>query len=225
MVHARPVVVLVMEGFEVDWAAAGGDVILRDGGRFRIRPVRPSDRTLLLEAFERMSPRSRYQRFFTPVHDLGEPLLRSLTEVDYLERFAWVALACEGNREALAGVARYIRLPDDPTTAELALTVVDPYQGRGIGHVLLDALVLAAVEAGLSRFEGEILGENAAIRAVLADTGARLERGTFNAVHFAFDLAPRARALRAHPDYELLHRLAIGAPGPPGTACEALTPY
>jgi RimJ/RimL family protein N-acetyltransferase len=172
-------------------------VELPDGLRLRIRPVRAEDKALILEAFARLSSRSRYLRFFAPLHDLSEPMLTALTLADP-DHFAWVALACEGDHEAVAGVARYVRLKD-PHSAELALTVVDAYQGRGIGHLLLDALVLEAVQAGLSRFEGEILGDNLAIRAVLAAAGARLHLNDHGSVGFTLDLAPRAEAVRAHP--------------------------
>jgi len=202
-----------MNAFDATWAStiAGSDAQLElHDLRLRIRPVRADDKALIREAFTRMSERSRYLRFFTPMHGLTEPMLTALTEVDYIDRFAWVALACEGDHEALAGVARYVRL-EEPRSAEVALTVVDPYQGRGIGHLLLNALVLAAVQAGLTRFEGEILGENLAIRAVLADVGAELRLSERGSLRFAFDLAPRADALRAHPVYDVLHQLALGA--------------
>lgn len=169
------------------------EVELPDGLRIRIRPMRPGDRALILEAFARLSSRSRYLRFFTPLHDLSETMVTALTLAD-AEHVARLALACEGDHEALAGVARYVRRPE-PGHAELALTVVDDYQGRGIGHLLLDALVLEAATAGVTCFEGEILGENLAIRAVLADAGARLRLNEQGSVGFTLDVAARAAAL------------------------------
>lgn len=184
-------------------------VDLPDGGHLRIRPVRPEDKALLSEGFERMSARNRRMRFFVPLQHLTEPMLAAMTELDHHDSFAWVALACEGDHEALAGVARYSRLSDDPSTAEVALTVIDRYQHRGIGRLLLDALVLEGHAAGITRFTGELLGDNQAIRAVLADSGAQLHfagRGTFS---FDVEVAARADALRDHPVYEQLHRLAM----------------
>jgi GNAT superfamily N-acetyltransferase len=165
-----------------------------DGVLCRIRPVRAEDKALIQEAFARMSARSRYLRFFAPLHDLSEAMLTALTTADR-DHFALLALACEGDHEALAGVARYVRLAE-PDSAELALTVVDAYQGRGIGHLLLDALVLEAVQAGVTRFQGEILGENLAIRAVLGAAGATLRLNDHGSVGFTLDLPARARALR-----------------------------
>jgi len=185
------------------------EVELSDGTRIRIRPVRADDKARILEAFNRMSARSRYLRFFTPMPRLSTTMLVAFTEVDYVKRFAWVALACEGDHEALVGVGRYVRL-DDPSVAEVSLVVVDPYQGHGIGHLLLDALVLEAVEVGITHFQGEALAENAAIRAVLAESGATFRLAEPGALSFAFELAPRAEALRTHPRYQVLHALAVG---------------
>jgi RimJ/RimL family protein N-acetyltransferase len=162
-----------------------------------------------------MSARSRYLRFFAPVQELTDSMLTALTEADHGRRFAWVALACEGDHEALVGVARYVRQAD-PRTAEVALTVIDPYQGRGIGHLLLDALVLAALQAGVTRFEGEALVENTAIRAVLAAAGARFHRRDGGTLHFAFDLGPHAAALRTHPQFEQLRGLTGVSDGSAG---------
>jgi GNAT superfamily N-acetyltransferase len=191
------------------------EVDLPDGGHLVLRPIRTDDKVLVAEAFARLSPRTRYRRFFAPINALSGPMLAALTEVDYVNHFAWVALACEpgadgGRKDALVGVARYARLAD-PAAAECAVVVVDEYQGRGIGKLLLDALILEAIEVGISRFEGEVLAENGAMRGVLIENGARFrvgdERGSS---HFAFDLPSRADALREHPMYDVLRRLATG---------------
>jgi RimJ/RimL family protein N-acetyltransferase len=185
------------------------EVDLPDGGHLVIRPVRADDKERMAEAFTRMSPRTRYRRFFAPISTLSEPFLAALTEVDYVDRFAWVALACEGDRAALVGVARYARL-DDRSAAECAVVVVDSYQGRGIGTLLLDALILEAIEAGITRFEGEVLADNGAMRGVLAENGAHFSPGDRGSSHFAFDLPARAEALREHPMHDVLRRLAKG---------------
>lgn len=186
------------------------DVDMPDGTHLVLRPVRPDDKERIAEAFARMSPRTRYRRFFAPINALSEPFLAALTEVDYVDRFAFVALACEGDHQALVGVARYARL-EDRSGAECALVVVDEYQGRGIGTLLLDALIFEALEAGIERFEGEVLAENGAMRGVLVENGARFgasgERGS---THFSFALPAAADALRDHPMYEVLRRLAKG---------------
>lgn len=186
------------------------EVDLPDGGHLVLRPIRPDDKALVAEAFARMSPRTRYRRFFSPINALSEPFLAALTEVDHVDRFAWVALACEGDHAALVGVARYARLAD-PTAAECALVVVDSYQGRGIGSLLLDALILTALECGIQRFEGEVLADNGPMRGVLLDNGAHFHAGgERGSSHFAFDLPAAAEAMREHPMYDVLRRLAAG---------------
>ena len=186
------------------------EVDLPDGGHLVLRPVRADDKVLIADAFARLSPRSRYRRFFAPINALSEPFLVALTEVDYVNQFAWVALACEDDHTALVGVARYVRL-DDPVAAECALVVVDAYQGRGIGSLLLDALIFEALECGIRRFEGEVLADNGAMRDLLLENGARFRAGgERGASHFSFDLPAAAEALREHPMYDVLRRLAKG---------------
>ena len=155
-------------------AARTSEVTLRDGSVVLVRPGGPGDRALLVEEFERLSPESRYRRFFAPLKTLPDRLLDVLTSIDYVDHFAWAALARgEDGRFHGVGVSRYVRLPD-PAAADAAVTVVDDWQGRGLGRVLLDALVLEALENGITRFEGEVLVDNLPMQALLRKTGARL---------------------------------------------------
>lgn len=126
---------------------------LLDGTRVRIRPIVPQDKERLVAAFERLSPESRYRRFLSPVDEITPDLLRRLTEIDYVDHFAWAALLADDPGEPSVGVARYVRLPDEPGVAEAAVTVVDEYQGRGLG-TLLQALGAVALEHGIRRFRG-----------------------------------------------------------------------
>lgn len=191
-------------------ARRSADVTLADGTRLLIRPIVPADADALAEAFERLSPLSRYRRFFTPMTRLSSTMLRALTEIDYTDRFAWVAFACEDEATHLVGVARWIRL-EDRSTAEVAVAVVDPYQGRGIGSLLLDALVLEALRAGICRFHGSVLADNTPMRAVLAGAEARFSRDDEpGATHFEIDLPAHAEGLRDHPLREVFRRLARG---------------
>ncbi len=191
-------------------ARRSADVTLPDGTRLLLRPIVPADKDALSAGFERLSPESRYRRFFAPVTHLSTGMLRALTEVDYDNQFAWVALACEDDRTHLVGVGRYVRL-EDPKGAEVAVAVIDPYQGRGIGTLLLDALVLEALRAGICRFEGEVLANNGPMRAVLTGADSHFSRGEERGTtRFQIDLPERAEELRTHPVAEIFRRLARG---------------
>jgi RimJ/RimL family protein N-acetyltransferase len=146
-------------------------VALKDGTPVTIRPIRPDDKPLLVDGLGRLSEESRYRRFMSPIHAFTEDQLRYLTEVDYHDHFAWVAL--HGERPDLGlGVTRYVRLPDRPDVAEVAVTVVDGYQGRGLGTILLAVLARTALANGIHRFHGDVLTVNTPMRRLLRRFGA-----------------------------------------------------
>ena len=131
-----------------------------DGGtELVVRPIEPGDRGALVTGFERLSPESRYRRFFSPLRRLSETDLRYLTEVDHRDHEALIAFDRESGDPV--GVARYVR-SQEPTDAEVAVTVVDDWQGRGVATALLEELVARAREEGIERFLALILGENEA---------------------------------------------------------------
>jgi RimJ/RimL family protein N-acetyltransferase len=148
-------------------------VTLRDGTRALIRPIRAEDKEALAQGLARLSPESRYRRFLRPVTSLNERELKYLTEIDYTNHYAWVAVAVDDPGEPGLGVARYIRDPLDPEVAEAAVAVVDDYQGMGIGTMLLRVLVAAAQENGIHTFRGWVLGDNTSILRPLERIGAR----------------------------------------------------
>ena len=193
-------------------AARTSEVTLRDGSRAVVRPAVPADRVLLVDAFGRLSPESRYRRFFAPLQVIPEHLLDYLTAIDYVDHFAWAALAGGADPDGSpigVGVSRYVRL-DDPEAAEMAVTVVDDWQGRGLGRILLDALVLEALENGITRFEGDVLSENRPMQELLRRTGARFRPEGSGVLRFSIDLPARDEALRGSPFGELLRALAKG---------------
>jgi RimJ/RimL family protein N-acetyltransferase len=193
-------------------AARTSEVFLKDGSRVLIRPVVPSDRVRIAREFERLSPQSRYRRFFSPMKTMSASLLDYLTSVDYVDHFAWAALSAEPgpDGEPLGlGVARYIRL-DDPEAAEMAVTVVDDWQGKGLGRILLDALVLEALENGINRLEGDVLVENRPMQEMLRRTGATFRPEDPGVLRFSIDLPARDVALRGSPFGSLLRAMARG---------------
>ena len=134
------------------------EVETRDGSRVVIRPISPTDKQALTSGFERLSPESRYRRFFAPLSHLNGSDLRYLTEVDHVNHEALVCFSSGAGAEAI-GVARFVR-SEDPTAAEVAVTVVDDWQGRGVATALLERLVSRAREEGIERFLALVLEEN-----------------------------------------------------------------
>jgi catechol 2,3-dioxygenase-like lactoylglutathione lyase family enzyme/RimJ/RimL family protein N-acetyltransferase len=144
---------------------------LRDGTPVIVRAIRPEDKPLLVDAFDRLSEESRLHRFMAPITELSRKQLRYLTEVDYLDHFAWLGLLAQPPNPPI-GVARYVRLADEPTVAEAAVTVVDEYQGRGLGTLMLGLLAVAASAAGIECFRAYVLVENRPMKDILEQLGA-----------------------------------------------------
>jgi GNAT superfamily N-acetyltransferase len=149
---------------------------LRDGTRVLIRPIEPEDKALLTAGFEQLSEQSRYRRFLAPVPKLTEAQLTYLTEVDHDAHDALVAVDADAPWRGY-GVARYVRLKDQPDVAEAAVTVIDEYQGRGLGTLLLALLARLAIARGIGRFRAYVLEENRPMRDLLESLGADVDHG------------------------------------------------
>jgi RimJ/RimL family protein N-acetyltransferase len=166
--------------------------VLRDGTRVTLRHIRPDDAAELRRGLMRLSPESRYRRFLGLVSELTDEQVRYLTCVDGRDHVAIVAATrvpgVEG--EVGLGVARFVRLRDDPEAAEAAITVVDDAQGKGLGRILALALARAAHERGVRRFRGRVLADNEAMRQLLADVGAVTGKPEQGGVVFDVELTP-----------------------------------
>lgn len=138
---------------------------LDDGDTARLLLLRPEHAPLLARGFERLSPHSRYLRFFAPRTSLTAAELDYLTRVDGENHFAVGAMTPDGARGL--GVGRFIRLPDRPEVAEPAITVADEAQGKGLGRALLALLCAAAIERGITSFRFEVLASNEPMRALI----------------------------------------------------------
>jgi len=167
-------------------AAEGTPVVLRDGSQVQIREVRGSDAPLLADGFARLSARSRQQRFLSPKHSLSAAELRFLTEVDHHDHEAIGALSPADGRGV--GIARYIRDPGDPEAAEIAVTIADDWQGRGLGTELLARLSDRARQEGICRFTATIAYGNAAMATLLQNMGAELAGHDHGTVDYVVDL-------------------------------------
>jgi len=164
------------------------EVLLRDGSRMRLRPIRREDTERWLAFVSRLSPQTKYLRFHY-VPRLGtEDAIRFCT-VDYKDSFAFVAEVLRGQREDIVAIGRYYRLANK-SAAEVAFVIEDTYQGRGIGTKLMEWLANVARDNGITTFEADVLAENEEMMTVFRDYGfhiaSRLEEGTY---HVTFPIA------------------------------------
>lgn len=157
----------------------GVEHTLRDGSRIVLRPIRATDIDELQRGFERLSERSRYLRFFTPLQKLPEGWAARLTDLDHRSHRAWVAY--DPDADALppgfgVGVARLIEVEDSPQSAEAAVSVTDDYQGRGIGRVLLEVVTGTAAAAGYTTLVTNVLRENSRMLDLVKELGGSQKR-------------------------------------------------
>jgi len=171
--------------------------VLADGATVHLRPIRPDDGAGLLGLYSRLSDESIYLRFFSPVPAPTETQLRRLTTLDYDSRFAIVAEL----GDHIVGVARYDRQPDG--AAEVAFTIEDDQQGRGIGTILLEHLAAIARAHGIPRFMAWTLSGNAKMLRVFSEAGFGATK-TFDDgnVLVVFDIAPTAASVAVQHERE-----------------------
>jgi RimJ/RimL family protein N-acetyltransferase len=145
---------------------------LRDGRRVEIRALRPDDRADLIAAVSRSSAQSLYRRFFAVRRDFTEQEIAFFLNVDFVNHVALIAVVEESARPVIAGGGRYIVV--QPGKAEVAFAVVDQYQGRGIGTVLMHHLAAIARGAGLKELIAEVLPDNRPMLKVFEKSGLPL---------------------------------------------------
>jgi EmrB/QacA subfamily drug resistance transporter len=179
-------------------AARGKTVVLRDGSAVLIRPVQSADAPLLAEGFGRLSDASRQMRFLTRKKLLSPAELRYFTDVDHRDHEALGALDHADGRGV--GVARYVRDSEDPRAAEIAVTIIDDWQGRGLGAELLAQLSDRARQEGICRFTALIAAGNVAMAGLLQTMSAELVRYGPGTVEYEVALAPQ-EALGALPEW------------------------
>ena len=148
---------------------------LASGARVHVRAIRPEDEPRLVALFDRLSLRSRYQRFFSSINRLPAEWAHDLANVDYRDRLALVAERERNGRLELLGVARY-EPSDAGDIREVALVVDDRWQGQGLGTLLFDELLRAAEARGIRRFRALVLADNRGMLSIIERVGTVLER-------------------------------------------------
>lgn len=161
---------------------------LRDGRSITIRALRPDDHTQMLAAVSRTSPQSLYRRFFGPKKGFSESEKAFFLNVDFTDHVALVATIEQNGRTEIVGGARYVIA--EPGIAEVAFTVIDEFQGKGIGSALMRHLALLARRASLKQLIADVLPENTAMINVLKKSGlpTTISRAK-GVIHVRLDLA------------------------------------
>src|SRR4051794_28656794 len=165
-------------------------IALPDGSTLAVRPIGPDDRAGLADAFARMSDQSRYKRFMGPKPKLSDRELTYFTEIDHSTHEALVAVDPETGY--IAAEARYATGGGDPSSADVAVMVVDEWQGRGLGPALLCRLVAAARAAGLARLTADSMATNRPARSIVNAVGFKLRTVHAGAAEFELPLAAAA---------------------------------
>ena len=143
----------------------GEPVALADGARILIRPIEPSDARQLEAGFDHLGAVSRYRRFLAPIEHLSNTQLAYLTHVDHIAHEALLAIDTVTGEDV--AVARFVRDPEDPRRAEVAIVVADHWQGRGIGRMLADRLRDRARSVGVESITARMLIGNRGARRLL----------------------------------------------------------
>jgi RimJ/RimL family protein N-acetyltransferase len=141
-----------------------------------IRPIRPNDKGLLADGLRRLSPESAQRRFLTPKRSFSRTELRYLTEVDGRDHVALVVEYPADPVRRLIAVARFVRLQDDPEAADVAFTVADDWQARGLGSLLGKHLAHAARNRDIRRFTATMASDNVPAHRLMSKLTQHLER-------------------------------------------------
>ena len=144
---------------------------LRNGERIEIRALRPQDRDDLMAAVDRTSSDSLYRRFFAVRRHFTETEESFYLNVNFVSHVALIAVANENGQPIIIAGGRYV--VGEPGQAEVAFTVIDKYQGRGVGAALLRHLAMIARQAGLRELVAYVLPDNRAMLKVFEKSGLK----------------------------------------------------
>lgn len=183
------------------------EVLLKDGSRILLRPIRREDTEQWLAFVSRLSPRTMYLRFHS-IPKLGPEDAIRFCNVDYKNIFAFVAEVLRKQRQDIVAIGRYYRLPNKQF-AEVGFIIEDTYQGRGIGTKLMEWLANVARDNGITTFEADVLAENEEMMTVFRDYGfhitSELEAGVY---HVTFPIARTKRVVKKEEERERISTLA-----------------
>ena len=203
----------------LDHHAEDAVVELRDGAKVLIRPVHRDDAALLEEGFSRLSAESRRLRFLVDKPRLSPRELHYFTHVDHHDHEAIGARDAVDGRGL--GIARFIRDPENPEVAEVAIAVVDDWQQRGLATELLSRLFVRAREEGIKRFTALVADDNEGVVALMHGLGAETRVLGHEAGAISYEITPEPEGRGIELQY-LLRAFGRGELTVPGAIREAL---
>ena len=183
------------------------EVLLRDGSRILLRPIRTDDAERWIAFFSRLSTRTKYLRFQHIPKEMGLEDATRFCTVDYTNTFALVAEVTKQQHKEIVAIGRYYRLPR-ANSAEVDFVIEDSYQGKGIGTKLMEHLSYVALDNSITTFEGDVLAENEQMINVLKAYGfhitSELEAGVY---HFTCPITRTGRIIKKGEERELAEEL------------------
>lgn len=173
---------------------------LNDGIPVCIRPVCKDDEQRLKDGIAKLSPQSRYLRFFSGMREAPPQVIKALITVDGHDHIAWGALRDDLPGDPALGVVHAFRDKDDPETAEFSVAVIDEYHGRGLARLLCAVLLLDCQREGLEHLAVNILPENSPAIALVRSLGAHRMGHSGAVSEFEITIADALEALREEAD-------------------------
>jgi ribosomal protein S18 acetylase RimI-like enzyme len=198
------------------------EMTLRDSTRAQLRPIQPEDKGRLQQGLQLLSPRSRFLRFHARIDHLTDDQLAYATEIDHHDHVAWVALDADHPEVPGMALGQYVRLEGSPHVAEAAITVVDHYQGRGLGTIMLALLAEVALANDIQVFRNYVLADNDAMLELFDQLGAERELITDGVYEVDFRLPEDLADLPDTPAGRAVRELA--KQDAPGSLLAAIAP-
>ncbi len=170
----------------------------QDNERLYFKSFHAYERNELQSGFQKLSQRSVYHRFMGYIKELSNEQLDALTNLDNINRVAWVSYSVKKGVPYGIGIGRFSRSASTPNEAEIALTVIDEFQNKGVGTILFSILYYLGGQMGISTFTGIILASNLPLILRFQDMGAMMCRYTNEyemrlPVHTDFSKIPDSR--------------------------------
>ncbi|MDZ4307011.1 GNAT family N-acetyltransferase [Allopontixanthobacter sp.] len=173
---------------------------LNDGTPVCIRGVRPDDEKRLREGIARLSPVSRYLRFFSGLTQPPQRVIDDLLDVDGHDHIAWGAIRTDINDQPAIGVVHAFREEDDHRTAQFSVAVIDEYHGRGLARLLTAVLLLDCKREGFENLLVHILPENRPAIALTRSLGGTRSEQTRDVAEFDIEIDGALASLAAESD-------------------------